>query len=94
VEKYIQTKNQQLIFSSGIKDYPYLLEVTEFVKNSDNPNNYNGQRQFRLLDKKFIATGDGFSLSCLPKYCPDCEILEDLKNEAELNALENQVAEC
>ena len=49
--------------------------ITEFVKNSDNPNNYNGEREFRLLDKDFIATGDGFSLPLLSKYYPECELL-------------------
>lgn len=75
MDKYFSTDNQQLVFKSGDSQYPYLLEVTEFVKHSDNPNNYNGQRQFRLLDKNFIATGDGFSLSCLSKYYPNCELV-------------------
>ena len=75
MEKYIETAKMQLIFNTGDSQYPYLLEITEFVKNSDNPNNYNGERQFRLLDKNFIATGDGFSFSLLSKYYPNCELL-------------------
>lgn len=75
MENYIQTAKMQLIFKTEDNEYPYLLEITEFVKNSDNPNNYNGERQFRLLDKNFIATGDGFSFSSLSKYYPNCELL-------------------
>lgn len=74
MDKYIETTKMQLIFKTEDSQYPYLLEITEFVKNSDNPNNYNGERQFRLLDKNFIATGDGFSFSCLSKYFPNCEL--------------------
>ena len=75
MEKYIETAKMQLIFKTGDSQYPYLLEITEFVKNSDNPNNYKGEREFRLLDKDFIATGDGFSFSLLSKYYPECELL-------------------
>lgn len=74
MQPYFETQGQQLIFLSGDRQYPYLLEVTEFVKHSDNPNNYSGKRKFRLLDKSFVATGDGFSIDELPKYYPNCEL--------------------
>jgi len=74
METYIETTDMKLIFKTGNSKYPYLLEVTEFVKNSDNPNNYSGEREFRLLDKDFIATGDGFSFSRLSEYYPECEL--------------------
>ena len=78
MEPYIETTEMKLIFKTGHSQYPYLLEVTEFVKNSDNPNNYSGEREFRLLNKDFIATGDGFSLSRLAKYYPECELFKKL----------------
>jgi len=76
MDKYIETKGMKLISKSGYDKYPYLLEVTEFVKNSNNVNNYNGERQFRLLNANFIATGDGYSFSSLHKSFPNCEVLE------------------
>ena len=75
MEKYIETKGQQLLFNSGDRTYPYLLEITKFVENCSNPNNYNGVRQFRLLDKNFVATGDGYTLDYLSKYFPNCELI-------------------
>jgi len=75
MQKYIDTQNQKLIFRTNDYSYPYLLEITEFVKDSDNANNYNGERTFRLLDKNFIATGDGYTLSNINKYFPNCELL-------------------
>lgn len=66
MDKFIQTKGQKLLFATGVSKYPYLLEVTEFVKNSDNTSNYSGEREFRLLDENFVATGDCWSMSNIP----------------------------
>ena len=75
MDPYIRLTNDTLIFLTNEREYPYLLEVTKFVINSDNPNNYNGERQFRLLDKNFRATGDGYSYNYVKKYFPDCNIV-------------------
>ena len=75
MDKYIDTKGLKLIFKSGDNSYPYLLEITEFVKHSNNFDNYDGQRKFALLDKNFVGTGDHFEFSKLERYLPNCELL-------------------
>ncbi len=59
-----------MIFLTNHKQYPYLLEITQFVQTSNNVNNFDGERQFRLLRTDFTATGDGYSLSDLDKSFP------------------------
>ena len=68
MDKFIQTQGKKLLFATGVSRYPYLLEITEFVKNSDNTSNYSGEREFRLLDEDFVATGDCWAMSDIPSY--------------------------
>ena len=83
MDKFINIRNLKLLFATGVDKYPYLLEVTEFVKNSDNPSNYSGEREFRLLDKNFVATGDCWSISSIPDDCKKavCDHLHTLYND-------------
>ena len=76
MEEYVELQGLKVIFLTGDIRYPYLLEITEFVKNSKNPNSYSekkGGRQFRLLNGQFIATGDSYSLSEVKKDFPNSE---------------------